>query len=99
MLELEYRKLDGQEIEEALRTLEGWSVRDGKLVKSFSFERYREGIAFATRIGVAADEMDHHPDIHIGYTTVTVEVSTHSVQGLSPYDVELARRVNALKGD
>lgn len=95
-MKLEYRKLSESEAQEALGSLHGWSIEDGKLTRTYTFDRYKGGVEFAVGVGSAADVLDHHPDILIGYKKVTVSVNTHDVGGLSPYDFELARRVDAL---
>jgi 4a-hydroxytetrahydrobiopterin dehydratase len=53
-------------------------------------------LVFATTVGFVADQLDHHPDLHIAFGRVTVSVNTHSIDGLSPFDFELARRIEAL---
>jgi 4a-hydroxytetrahydrobiopterin dehydratase len=93
---LVYRKLEEEEAQARLAQAPGWSIEDGKLAKSFKFERYQEGVVFATAVAYLADRLDHHPDLEIGYGKVRVSVNTHSVEGLSPYDFELARRIEAI---
>jgi 4a-hydroxytetrahydrobiopterin dehydratase len=95
-MKLEYRKLTETELAEGLKRLTGWSVIDGKLSRSFDFPEYMNGLEFVTRVATTAQEMDHHPDIFLGYKKATVAVSTHSVDGLSPYDLELASRIDRL---
>lgn len=95
-MELAYRKLDETEAQSALQELDGWSILEGKLSKAFDFKAYKDGVVFASAVGFVADKLNHHPDIHIGYAKVSVSVNTHDVGGLSPYDFELARRIDAL---
>ena len=95
---LEYRKLSEAEIADALPSVSGWEVEGGKLVKEFGFENYLDGVAFASAVGFAAEQLDHHPDLSIGWRKVRVAMSTHAVEGISPYDFELARRIEALFG-
>lgn len=95
-MELAHIRLDDDQIATALNSLDGWAVEDGNLCKTFAFERYPDGPAFAVKVGEVAEELNHHPDIHIGYRKVRIAVHTHDVGGLSPYDFELARRVDAL---
>jgi 4a-hydroxytetrahydrobiopterin dehydratase len=95
-MKLEYRKLSGDEIQEGLGALKGWAIEGDQLAKDFQFGSYKEGVQFAVKIADTADAMDHHPDLEIGYKTVRVRMNTHSVEGLSPYDLELARRINAI---
>ena len=93
---LEYRKLDEAEITAGLAKLPHWSIVDGQISRTFKFENYLEGPKFAIKVGKIAEDINHHPDIHIGYCQVTVRVNTHDVGGLSPYDFELARLVDMI---
>ena len=95
-IELAYKKLDDTQISEALKGVSGWSVSDGKLTKQFKFETYKDGVVFASAVGFLADKLNHHPDVLTGYAKVTVSVNTHDVGGISPYDFELAKRIDAL---
>ena len=95
-MELAYRKLEESEANSALDTVSGWSIKDEKLTKDFKFETYKDGVVFASAVGFVADKLNHHPDIQIGYAKVNISVNTHDVGGLSPYDFELARRIDTL---
>jgi 4a-hydroxytetrahydrobiopterin dehydratase len=96
MAQLENRLLTESELATGLATLDGWTVEDGKLVKSFEFKTYKDGLVFAVAVGYLADQLDHHPDLEVGYAKVKVGVNTHSVGGLSPLDIELAKKVEVL---
>lgn len=91
------KKLTEGEISAELRDFEGWAVEEGKLAKEIPFEKYLDGVAFALEVARIAEEMNHHPDLMIGYCRVRVAVNTHDVGGISPWDFELARRIDALK--
>lgn len=91
------RKLTEDEIASELESVVGWAVEEGKLVKELSFEKYLDGVDFGVQIARIADDFDHHPDLTIGYCRVKVAVNTHDVGGISPWDFELARRINALR--
>lgn len=95
---MERRKLNEVEIAERLTANPGWAVLEGKVTKTFEFKSYASGVVFASAIGNVADQMDHHPDLTIGYQKVTVAVNTHDVQGISELDFELARRADLLFG-
>ena len=95
-MELAYTKLNEEQVQKALSDLPGWTIQNDKLTRTYTFETYKEGIDFAVSVGNAADVLNHHPDIHIGYCRVKVAVNTHDVNGISPYDFELARRVDAI---
>ena len=96
MLDLAYRKVTDEETQSELKTVPGWEIKDGLLQRSYEFKTYKDGVVFAAAVGFIADKLDHHPDITLGYAKVKVAVNTHSVGGISPYDFELARRINAV---
>lgn len=84
------RKLSDLEIQRALGGLTGWSRRGDALTKTFTFATFAEAIAFVDRIAKLADAKQHHPDIDIRYTKVTLVLSTHDAGGITEKDLELA---------
>ncbi len=86
-------KLGQEEIGRRLSRLSGWTQDGGAIRKSFSFGKFADGIRFVDRVAVAADAMDHHPDVDIRYTTITMTLSTHSAGGLTGNDFDLADRI------
>ena len=92
------QKLSDLEIHRALGGLAGWSRRGDTLVKTYTFERFASGIAFVDRVARVADEMDHHPDIDIRYTKVTMTLSTHDAGGITQNDLDLAQRIEHTVG-
>ena len=95
-MQLEYRLLSEPEVSDLLNERSGWSVADGKLTRVFEFKTYKDGVVFCSAVGYIADKLNHHPDIQLTYGKVEISVNTHDVGGLSPYDFELARRIDAL---
>jgi 4a-hydroxytetrahydrobiopterin dehydratase len=88
-------KLTEQEIEGRLKGAGGWAREGDAIRKTFSFAKFADGIRFVDRVAVAADAMDHHPDIDVRYTTITMTLSTHSAGGLTVRDFELAAKIDA----
>jgi 4a-hydroxytetrahydrobiopterin dehydratase len=76
----------------------GWKVEGGVLRRQFDFDTYSGAALFCAAVAHAADRLDHHPEIRLSYGRVVVETWTHSVDGLTAYDLELARQVGALAG-
>ena len=68
----------------------------GALTRAFAFADYAAGIAFAVRVGFAAEARDHHPDLHIGWRRVQVSWSTHDAGGITAMDTEMAEQTDAL---
>jgi 4a-hydroxytetrahydrobiopterin dehydratase len=90
------QKLSDLDIQRALGRLAGWTRRGETLVKTYTFDKFADGIAFVDRVAAAADTMDHHPDIDIRYTKVTMALSSHDAGGITAADLELAERMEAL---
>jgi 4a-hydroxytetrahydrobiopterin dehydratase len=91
------------EIEEDryLSELDGWKVERvsvHKIRKTFMTETFRKAIGFVNSIADLAEEENHHPELHINYRRVTVELSTHAILGLSENDFIVAAKIDALTG-
>ncbi len=89
--------LSDAQIDERLAALQDWS-RDGEvLVKTFKFDSYLAGLAFASTVGVIAEGLNHHPDMSIGWRRVTVSFTTHDAGNkLSAKDFAAAEAIDAL---
>jgi 4a-hydroxytetrahydrobiopterin dehydratase len=90
------RPLSAADLDAALRDLPEWSRSGESIVRSFRFTRFADGIAFVSAVAAVADEMDHHPDIDIRFTTVRMALSTHDAGGVTALDVRLAARIDDL---
>lgn len=89
-------KLNDSEIATGLAALNGWSRSGDAIVKRYTFKAFQDGIRFVDRVAVAADAADHHPDIDIRWTTVTMSLSTHSAGGITKKDLALAATIDRL---
>ena len=88
--------LSQDEIDEALSGLaEGWSQEDSTIVRRFDCGDFVGSVRFVDSLVGPAEEMGHHPDVAISWSTVTVTISTHSEGGLTAADFELAEKVDA----
>ena len=77
----------------------GWEEEGGALRRDFTFKDFAEALAFVNRVGEAAEQMNHHPDIDIRWNTVTLSLSTHSAGNVvTDKDRELATRIDGLAG-
>ncbi len=89
-------RLTDSGVEEALAGLDGWSLENGKLSRDFKFANFAEAIGFMTSVAIEAEKMDHHPEWFNVYSKVSVQLVTHSADGITNLDVELAMKMNAL---
>ena len=79
--------LSKQQIDEQLKTLDGWTLDGHAIRKQFTFKGFPEAVAFVQRLVPDAEAADHHPDITINYRRVTVSWSTHDEGGLTAKDI------------
>jgi 4a-hydroxytetrahydrobiopterin dehydratase len=76
----------------------GWEEEGGALRKDVRFGSFAEALAFVNRVGAVAEAADHHPDIDIRWSTVTLRLSTHSAGGVvTDRDRQLAARIDELE--
>ena len=80
-------------------TLDWDTLEDAKIRRTFTFPSFRNAVAFVNRVADVAEEEGHHPNLHVRYDTVSVDLSTHAVHGLSPNDFILARKIEDLVDD
>lgn len=66
--------------------------------RTFQFSDFVEAMGFVTMVALAAEKLDHHPDIDIRWNKVTLVLSTHSEGTLTDLDAELARRADDAAG-
>lgn len=78
------------EISARLAALPGWVHADGALRREFVFADFPEAFAFMTRVALAAERMDHHPDWTNVWNRVDVSLRTHDAGGVTELDVRLA---------
>jgi 4a-hydroxytetrahydrobiopterin dehydratase len=88
--------LEPDEAERRLSQLDGWALDGKAIVKEFSCGDFAGSVEFVNRLAPVAEEMNHHPDLGISWSTVTVTISTHSEGGLTGADFELAGRIDGL---
>ena len=90
--------LGASELEDALTSLEGWEVRDGKLHREFVFSDFVEAFGFMARAALVAERANHHPEWFNVYRTVRVDLATHESGGITERDTALAHAMNELAG-
>lgn len=87
------KRLDEDELKAALAELPGWSQAGDAITAAYPFDGYEAAFAFATRVALYAQRVDHHPDLLVQWGKVTVTWSTHDAGGVTRRDVEGARYV------
>lgn len=88
--------LNDEQIESSLAGLGGWSRSGDAIAKEFDRNDFTGAVAFVGKIVDPANDMNHHPDVAISWSTVKITISTHSEGGLTAADFELAAKIDTL---
>ncbi|MDX1935134.1 MAG: 4a-hydroxytetrahydrobiopterin dehydratase [Capsulimonadales bacterium] len=88
-------KLSDSEIQAHLTDLPGWAVENDALVRTYRFPGFPEAIRFVNALAEHAERLQHHPDIDIRYSRVTLRLTTHDVGGISMKDFGLAQEAES----
>ena len=88
--------LTTSEIEDRLKSLPGWALIEGEIVRQATFKDFLSAMEFVDQVAVMAENEQHHPDIDIRYNKVKLALTSHDVGGLTKQDFEMARAIEAL---
>lgn len=84
-------------IQERIKKIPEWELNEDSISRRFEFDEYLPAIDFVNVVAEIAEEAQHHPDITINYTNVTLVLTTHSKGGLTESDFEVAIRIDSLE--
>ena len=93
------RLLTAEEISSQLRNLEGWSLGEKSLDRTFNFSDFDKAFAFMTRVAELATLRNHHPDWCQRWGRVDISLGSHDLGGISMGDVELAQAIGPLASE
>lgn len=92
------KPLSLEEISDFLMQVPGWSLSpEGDMIScEFDFSSFSNAIDFVAKVAKISDIEGHHPDIHVFYDKVRIDISTHSVSALTENDFILAAKLDAI---
>ena len=85
------------ELKERMKKIPEWELEKKHIERTFEFDDFTDAIDFVNQVAEVAEEEEHHPDIDIRYSKVTLTLSTHDAGGITSNDVGLAREID--RGD
>jgi 4a-hydroxytetrahydrobiopterin dehydratase len=92
--------LTGDRAQELLGQIRGWEMTDIKgrvhLTKTFRFKGFMPGVDLTNQIARLAEEEGHHPDLHLSYGSLGVDLTTHAAGGLTDNDFILAAKIDQI---
>jgi 4a-hydroxytetrahydrobiopterin dehydratase len=88
------KKLMDAEIKALLPKLRGWKIVNGKLHQEYVCKDFVTAFGNMTRVALVAEAMNHHPEWSNVWNKVVIDLTTHSVKGISDYDFVLAEKID-----
>jgi 4a-hydroxytetrahydrobiopterin dehydratase len=73
-----------------------WTFNESSIQRDFKFRNFIGAFSFMTAVALEAEKMDHHPDWSNSYNKVSITLTTHSPEGLTQLDLDLARKIDQL---
>lgn len=91
------KRLTDSDLEQYLAAVPKWALVEAcRIERTFKFSDFKAALEFVNRVGELAEWEQHHPDIHLAYGKVRVELWTHKVDGLSVNDFILAAKIDRI---
>jgi 4a-hydroxytetrahydrobiopterin dehydratase len=88
--------LNIKQINDELDNMDGWVFENNKITKSYHFDSYMDGIKFVNIVAEKAEEVNHHPDLVVGWCEVSVSFTSHDQGGVTSACVEMAKTIEKL---
>ncbi|MCC6752126.1 MAG: 4a-hydroxytetrahydrobiopterin dehydratase [Deltaproteobacteria bacterium] len=89
--------LSGDAIQPLHAEVPAWRVENRHhLEREFGFVDFATALRFVNRVGALAEDQGHHPDLHLAWGKVGVEIWTHKIDGLTESDFVLAAKIDLL---
>ena len=89
--------LSETQIETSLAELENWQYGNKKINKVFTFSSYMESIDFINYVAKKAEEINHHPDLTVGYCKINIELTSHDLGGVTTGCIDLAKSIDSIR--
>ncbi len=88
--------LHEDQIKKRLGALNGWQRKGSEISKMYNLKNFVRAMGFVNSVALLAEKANHHPDIDIRWSNVTLTLSTHSEGGLTDKDFNLAEEIDRL---
>ena len=91
--------LSNKDIKSNLSTISGWVFEENKIKRVIQFDTYMASIDLVRSIAKKAEQINHHPEIIVGYCKIQIELTSHDLGGVTTDCIEMATYVNSITND
>ena len=88
--------INDSDMNNLLKSLDGWKYNEGSIKKTFSFDAYMDSIKFINRLAEEAEKSNHHPDMVVGWCEIDVEFTSHEKGGVTMACLDMAKKADSV---
>ncbi len=93
---MESKLLTRKELQDSSHLIPGWEILNSRLRKTFQFQNFIEAFGFMTKVAIISESICHHPEWKNIYSEVTIDLTTHDLNGISNLDLKLAKSIDEI---
>ena len=83
-------------VQNDLNNLNGWMYDNNKIKKELQFQSYMDSIDFIKSVAKKAEQLNHHPNLIVGYCKVVIEFTSHDLGGVTVDCLKLAKYIDSI---
>ena len=83
------------EVRRRIASLAGWELHGREIQRTYAFKGFAQAMTFVNRVAALAEQADHHPDMLVQFSKVTLTLSSHDAGGLTERDFNLASQIDS----
>lgn len=73
-----------------------WTLTDQRLQRQVKTADFASALALGVHIAMVAEGEGHHPDLHVAWAALGIELWTHAAGGLTRNDFILAAKIDEI---
>ena len=73
-----------------------WIIDNKMIKKEFKFDTFIDAFGFMSKVAILSEKMNHHPNWQNTYNKVTIELTTHDMDGITTNDINLSEAIDKL---
>ena len=88
--------LSKEQIEKNLKVLNNWFIVDKAIKKKLKFSSYMDSIKFINKVAAKAEELNHHPDMVVGWCEIEISFMSHDKGGVTFDCIDMVKFVESI---
>ena len=93
---METKLLTLKELQDSSHLIPDWEILNSRIRKTFRFRNFIDAFGFMTKVAIISESLCHHPEWKNVYSEVTIDLTTHELNGISNLDLKLANSIDEI---